>query len=148
MAIGRDFEVAGIASARCRVPNGGWLVVPLSVLSAQGKVTDDAPGRDVAFIEIEITDNTPTFFVTFDAKAAGTGDPEANSVVAFPKSNPDTDTQTNVETTAIRIAAGGSYTLEKVRNITHISLWASAAHHSEIQITLHSYKTAIESPWS
>ena len=137
----REIEIAGIAAARFRVPNGSWIVVPLSSLARAYSVTDDRPGRDVAFIDIDNMIGTRVWFVCWDAVAQGTGNPEA-SVADFTNPAP----QNGTEGVGFEVAGNAVYTLDKVRNLTHISLYAPASHHGEVQISLSSYKTDSESP--
>lgn len=139
----RDIEIAGVASARFRVPAGSWISVPLSGMARTYSVTDDAPGRDVAFIEIDNVDNTPIFFVCYDAITQGTGDPEA-LIADFTSPAPQNGTQG----LGIKVAGNAVYTMDKVRNLTHVSFFCTAAHHGVVQFSVHSYRTAVEAPWT
>lgn len=139
----RDIEIAATSAARFRVPNGAWINVPLSALARTNSVTDDRPGRDVAFIEIDVLEGTPVWVVFFDAVTAGTGNPEA-LIADFTTPAPVNGTKG----VGFRVAGNGLLTIDKVRGLENVSLWAPAAHHSTVQISIHSYRTDAESPWA
>ena len=138
----REIEIAASAAARFTVPNGDWITVPLAGLSRSFSITDDAPGQDVAYIEIDNISGTAFYFVCYDADSAGTGDPAA-AIVDFTTPAPAGGT----EGVGFMVGGHGFYTLDKVRGITHISFWASVAHTADVQIAMHSYRTATEVPW-
>ena len=128
--------------ARFRVPNGAWITLSLANLSRTFSITDDAPGRDVAYLEIDNTSGTPFYFVCFDAVTEGTGNP-TGAVDDMTSPAPVGGT----EGVGFMVAGHGMYTLDKIRNITHISFYATAAHSAEVQVAMHSYRTAVEVPW-